>query len=280
MRESFALIVIIAFLFLLRHHYHINALGLISGNAINSFEQHHDKTDPKRTALKKFYQASKNQSLNIDKILVESREKDNTIKHLLIELEKANLKIKDHGTSNIKSDNAIEQALRFNAPSTLTSINSNSNSDRFSSNYNSLTLNVSNTPLHEMCERRFGINLIDKWKQSEETWCSSSSNNSNDKNMKSELKCYPYHQEHKKLDGRGPDMFCVASNFIMDFSKIKGANDVPPAHKPALGSQYYSFEKNSLSSSCTKTDKWKSQLFMPHHSLQVNTFTKFLLHYN
>jgi hypothetical protein len=66
------------------------------------------------------------------------------------------------------------------------------------------------------CEERYGIPLIEKWVKSEEIWCAEQSPTK----FPSELKCYPYHQEHKKLDGRGPDLFCEATNFFIDFSKV------------------------------------------------------------
>ena len=41
--------------------------------------------------------------------------------------------------------------------------------------------------------------------------------------------------------------------------------------KPMLGDQYLHFEQGSLLSSCTKTNKYRPHLFMPHHSLQVSS---------
>lgn len=77
-------------------------------------------------------------------------------------------------------------------------------------------LAVPKTGFEEECNRRYGLELIDLWKSSKETWCSSQDDNTLD----SHLECYPYHQEHKKKDGRGPDMFCIAKNFFIDFSKV------------------------------------------------------------
>jgi hypothetical protein len=73
------------------------------------------------------------------------------------------------------------------------------------------------TSLQEDCENRYGLKLANEWKKTAETWCEPSEIA---ESLKSELTCYPYHQQHKKLDGRGPDMFCVATNFIIDFSKV------------------------------------------------------------
>ena len=79
-------------------------------------------------------------------------------------------------------------------------------------------LEVLPTSLSDSCESRYGMKLIDNWRDKAEVWCD------NDDTLpveyRSKLVCYPYHQEHKKLDGRGPDMFCEATNFIIDFSKV------------------------------------------------------------
>jgi hypothetical protein len=77
-------------------------------------------------------------------------------------------------------------------------------------------LSVKPTDLEQSCEERFGMKLIEEWKKSKETWCKDTQNSY----LNSELTCYPYHQHHKKLDGRGPDVFCEATNFIIDFSKV------------------------------------------------------------
>lgn len=74
------------------------------------------------------------------------------------------------------------------------------------------------TSMEDHCEQRYGLELADEWRKREEIWCTGPSD---DVAMKSELKCYPYHQAHKKLDGRGSDLFCEATNFVMDFSKVR-----------------------------------------------------------
>ena len=69
------------------------------------------------------------------------------------------------------------------------------------------------TDMETDCENRYGVTLIEQWSKAEEIWCSDGAN--------SVLKCYPYHQKHKQLDGRGPDLFCEATNFVIDFSKVR-----------------------------------------------------------
>ena len=71
--------------------------------------------------------------------------------------------------------------------------------------------------LEEQCEQRYGLELVDTWRKNEQTWCTDSAQ---DPKLKSELKCHPYHQAHKKLDGRGPDLVCEATNFVIDFDKV------------------------------------------------------------
>ena len=66
------------------------------------------------------------------------------------------------------------------------------------------------------CESRYGIQLVSEWRKSEQIWCK----NEQSSEIISELRCFPYHQKHKQLDGRGPDMFCEATNFVVDFSKV------------------------------------------------------------
>ena len=70
------------------------------------------------------------------------------------------------------------------------------------------------TAMEADCENRYGVTLIEHWSKAEEIWCS-------DDGANSVLRCYPYHQKHKQLDGRGPDLFCEATNFVIDFSKVK-----------------------------------------------------------
>ena len=84
-----------------------------------------------------------------------------------------------------------------------------------------VTLKYFETPkasLEKECENRYGMALINEWIQNRQEWCVSDESLSAD--MKSELVCFPYHQVHKKLDGRGADLICEATNFFVDFSKV------------------------------------------------------------
>lgn len=67
------------------------------------------------------------------------------------------------------------------------------------------------TNLERDCSSRYGVGLVDNWSKSKQVWCEDGT---------SSLTCYPYHQTHKKIDGRGPDLFCEAKNFVIDFSKV------------------------------------------------------------
>lgn len=75
------------------------------------------------------------------------------------------------------------------------------------------------------CETRYGLNLIHNWKNNKQSWCDMNGVEADvgpdaKPTIPSQLDCYPMHQHHKKLDGRGPDLFCTATNFIIDFSKV------------------------------------------------------------
>lgn len=88
--------------------------------------------------------------------------------------------------------------------------------------------------------------------------------------LPSQLTCYPYQQQHKILDGRGEDLFCEASNVVIDFSKVGGT--VSQSGKPGKGSEYLRFGAASLLATCRKTEHYDPRLFMPHHSSQMHTF--------
>jgi hypothetical protein len=122
---------------------------------------------------------------------------------------------------------------------------------------------------HE-CEMRYGIPLIEEWAKNEQSWCSGEfTDSSSGHTLKSELTCYPYHQQHKKLDGRGADLFCRATNFFIDFSKVHGLHG---DRKPSHGQQYLSFDQGSLLSPCKKSSRYQDRLFMPHHAIQMHSF--------
>jgi len=70
------------------------------------------------------------------------------------------------------------------------------------------------------CESRYGLTLIEKWKEKDEVWCTGTLS-VNGVSEKVELRCYPYYQAHKVRDGRGADLFCEASNVFIDFSKVR-----------------------------------------------------------
>ena len=102
----------------------------------------------------------------------------------------------------------------------------NIHNDDLNTNDKKLKINPNNLlippllPQESSCENRYGLNLLENWKQTEEIWCKSNHENTKSPSIQSTIKCFPYHQQHKKLDGRGPDMFCVAYNILIDFSKV------------------------------------------------------------
>lgn len=88
------------------------------------------------------------------------------------------------------------------------------NQKQISENMNNLSLiPLPLTNMEDMCDQRYGHGLLNGWKKSKQIWCDSNDHSSN-------IVCYPYLQEHKKLDGRGEDMFCEATNLYIDFTKV------------------------------------------------------------
>ena len=90
---------------------------------------------------------------------------------------------------------------------------------------------VTHVPLHGLekeCENKYGMQLAGLWAAHREVWCEDTTTSK--EADKSQLICYPYHQEHKKRDGRGPDLFCEATNMFIDFSKVKTLLLQPTAH--------------------------------------------------
>lgn len=79
-----------------------------------------------------------------------------------------------------------------------------------SSNSHFLTAKGAANQIESTCESQYGIDLIKGWQDAEELWCSSPT---------SSLKCYPFRQIHKR-QSRIVDNFCVAENFVVDFSKV------------------------------------------------------------
>lgn len=79
----------------------------------------------------------------------------------------------------------------------------------------SYSLDVPPAKLQAECEAYYGMQLVDNWRAKKELWCGTDEGAS----MQSSLHCYPYTQHHKN----SPDMFCEATNFVIDFSKVRNA---------------------------------------------------------
>mmetsp|Transcript_12191 Transcript_12191/g.24790 ORF Transcript_12191/g.24790 Transcript_12191/m.24790 type:complete len:597 (+) Transcript_12191:148-1938(+) len=107
------------------------------------------------------------------------------------------------------------------------------------------------------CDDKFGGGLVRSWMSSPTEVCSGGT---------SKMTCY----SHKHFFNSAKQWFCVAENFVIDFSKVKGEHS---NKKPSRGAaQYHSFERGSLSADCSKTGSYKQVQFMHHHGLQMNTF--------
>ena len=83
----------------------------------------------------------------------------------------------------------------------------------------SRTQSVHLTSLEKSCNERYGFDLISKWSESKEVWCESNPKSASGE-LESTIICYPYVQHHKK-NTNTRDMFCVAKNFFIDFSKVR-----------------------------------------------------------
>lgn len=197
-------------------------------------------------------------------------QKDKEIESLykIVENNRKDLIIFENKIADISSSLSISEKIVMPCNITQNPIINKKNFDR---KISADILNIQSSSIENECEKRYGLQLIDLWRDTGSIWCKDAINNElNIDGISSELKCYQYHQEHKKLDGRGPDIFCEATNFIMDFSKITG--EPAKGKKPALGSQYLNFQKGALYSTCKKTNAFKSNAFMPHHSLLMSSF--------
>jgi hypothetical protein len=122
--------------------------------------------------------------------------------------------------------------------------------------------------LERDCSNRYGRGLLSHWKGTGQEWCSApTSGNKFGDLPPGSVTCYPYHQTHKKLDGRPPDMFCEGRNIAIDFTKVSGA--ISTSGKPPKGSQYLQFREGNTIANCQKTAAFKDNLFMPHQKLQL-----------
>lgn len=75
------------------------------------------------------------------------------------------------------------------------------------------------TAREQDCESRYGSPIVSEWQSTEEIWCDSLKTDL----IKSSLKCYPFQQKHRKEQGKGQDVFCVAENFVIDFSLVSSS---------------------------------------------------------
>lgn len=87
------------------------------------------------------------------------------------------------------------------------------------------------------CEMRYGLSLADEWRGTEETWCQSETNIPG---KVSSLKCYPYQQQHRAEQGKGKDVFCVAENFVIDFSLVRPLS-MRVSLRPHMFTSFYPF---------------------------------------
>lgn len=107
------------------------------------------------------------------------------------------------------------------------------------------------------CDSLFGLGLINSYMTDPVEICNSGT---------STITCYTHKQQHKAVE----DTFCVGTNIVIDFSKVHGEHQ---ATKPPRGvAQYHSFDSSSTTADCKNTANFPTTKFMPHHTLQMNSF--------
>jgi hypothetical protein len=182
--------IILVSLFLISLHFHIIPLDNYSNDIVFSKQSNLDK-------------------ILIDKLLgiIEAQNKTIGQLHKVIESQKETTL----STSFIR--NETQKNASYLCPPQKSSFTSMSSFGAIKS-FNGAELS---TKFDQDCENRYGMTLIDEWRKSEQIWCEDKIPNAN---YRSTLKCFPYHQQHKKKDDRGPDLFCEATNFVIDFSKV------------------------------------------------------------
>lgn len=110
---------------------------------------------------------------------------------------------------------------------------------------------------YDKCDETFGKGLVDNYMKDPVIICDGGA---------SKITCYTHKQFHKQE----LDMFCVGTEITIDFSKVKGEHS---NKKPPRGNgQYHSFDHHSVSASCKKTPQFNTVRFMPHMTLQMNSF--------
>ena len=298
-------IVSLAILLLASNHYYTYgdfSLSLINSESNIDYIRSTIKNQKEILALERANQRLKSNNVSISKkTLVDDnriissltdliKSKDSQIEELLDQIEELRSLQLQQQTFLLNISSSQELGAKGEEVSSNNIKNENNNNLQLPKK-DSYSLDVEDGELQKHCEAKFGTSLIDNWRASQQVWCSSSSvgngisetdkntdhinemgshsNSSPKSQTQSELRCYPYHQLHKQRDGRGPDMFCEATNFVIDFSKVHG---LASGSKPHLGAQYHSFDIGSLQGNCRKTDHYRSELFMPHHAQQMSSF--------
>ena len=93
--------------------------------------------------------------------------------------------------NNEKEESAPVPAIT--ACSSTSTVASTSAMTRASTSFNHEDFDPLPTELEADCEKRYGLALVDEWRQNGQVWCKPNAG----AGMKSEIKCYPQHQVHK-----------------------------------------------------------------------------------
>jgi len=284
-------IVSLAILLLASNHYYTYgdfSLSLIhSESNIDSIRSKLLMNQKEILALERANQRLKNNNISISKkTFVDDNRIISSLTDLIkskdLQIEELLDQIEELRSVQLQQEKLLFNTSSMNSPEPCVSLldrggissssNSNNNINQVGKDINNISkhsysLDVEDVELQKHCEAKFGVSLIDNWRASQQVWCSGHNNNKSQ--IQSELRCYPYHQLHKQRDGRGPDMFCEATNFVIDFSKVHGHAS---GSKPHLGAQYHTFDSGSLQGNCHITNQYRQELFMPHQAQQMSSF--------
>ena len=166
---------------------------------------------------------------------------------------------------SLKAENAKLRAAKLHQSSTMPA----ANIDTSAETGGALVAKTPPSAIEASCERRYGLSLITEWKLKAEVWCGSGAARADPlPNAESKLVCYPYTQEHRIISrSGGPDTICVASNFVIDFSKVAGEI----SHSKL--SNYLSYQAGALQASCKKTSDYAPKKLHKHLQSHFSSFT-------
>jgi hypothetical protein len=164
--------------------------------------------------LHKIIAAGRLRHMSSDELVEVISGKDKELKKLTADVQalQTSLSLKTAEISRL-SDLSSSQAKKIDsAACPISSASSENNSPAAA-----LTFPAPMSSMERECDMRYGNGLLQSWAASREVWCEAGYSSP----TPADVVCYPYHQQHKKLDGRPADIFCEARNLFVDFSKVR-----------------------------------------------------------